>query len=283
MEDKRLQWVGVDRLKRIIELQPNTTVLDIYNISRDYENLSCVYLIINPKGKCYVGSTINLKYRLETYRRKHCKKQPKLYNSIEKYGINNHEFYIIETTDTKNIYNKELDWGIFYNVLDNGLNCRLPKIDDVKLCVSDDTREKISLIHKGKKLSEERKKEIGDFHRGKKLSEEHIDKIKIVNTGKKRTQEHKNKISENNKLRVISNETRNKISNAQKGRKHSDEHRKKVSDNNAKNMSKIVFDTLTGIFYNSVKELSDITGLKHSTMRAKLNGSLKNNTQYIYA
>ena len=79
-----------------------------------------------------------------------------------------------------------------------------------------------------------------------------------------------------------SQEVREKIRLSQSGRKHSEEHRIKVSKNNAKNMCKIVLDIEMGIFYDSVKELCDLIGVKHSTMRARLNGTLKNNTKYIY-
>ena len=79
-----------------------------------------------------------------------------------------------------------------------------------------------------------------------------------------------------------SKETKEKISNSHKGRKHTEEHRRKVSENNAKNMSKIVLDLNTGVFYNSAKEVSDLYNLNHSTLRSQLNGTNKNNTQFVY-
>ena len=79
-----------------------------------------------------------------------------------------------------------------------------------------------------------------------------------------------------------SEETKEKISNSHKGKKHTEEHRRKVSENNAKNMSKIVLDLNTGVFYNSAKEVSDLYNLNHSTLRSQLNGTNKNNTQFVY-
>lgn len=79
-----------------------------------------------------------------------------------------------------------------------------------------------------------------------------------------------------------SKETKEKISNSHKGKKHTEEHRRKVSENNAKNMSKIVLDLNTGVFYNSAKEVSDLYNLNHSTLRSQLNGTNKNNTQFVY-
>jgi group I intron endonuclease len=79
-----------------------------------------------------------------------------------------------------------------------------------------------------------------------------------------------------------SEETKEKISNSHKGKKHTEEHRRKVSENNAKNMSKTVLDLNTGVFYNSAKEVSDLYNLNHSTLRSQLNGTNKNNTQFVY-
>lgn len=46
---------------------------------------------------------------------------------------------------------------------------------------------------------------------------------------------------------------------------------------------KLVLDTQTGVFYNSIKELCELYGYKYDTIKSKLNGKLKNNTQFIYA
>ena len=66
-------------------------------------------------------------------------------------------------------------------------------------------------------------------------------------------------------------ETKEKIRKAQLGRKHSKEHKEKVSKNNAKNMSKIVLDLNTGVFYESAKQVSDLYNINHSTLRSRLN------------
>lgn len=77
-------------------------------------------------------------------------------------------------------------------------------------------------------------------------------------------------------------ETKEKIRVFQTGRKHSLEHRQKVSLNNAKNKAKIVLDLQSGVFYESAKEVSDLYNIKHSTLRAMLNGTNKNKTNYTY-
>lgn len=77
-------------------------------------------------------------------------------------------------------------------------------------------------------------------------------------------------------------ESKEKIRNKHLGRKHTLEHRLKVSMNNAKANSKIILDLNTGIFFDSAKEVSETFNIPHSTLRSRLNGRLKNNTQFIY-
>lgn len=48
------------------------------------------------------------------------------------------------------------------------------------------------------------------------------------------------------------------------------------------NKSKIVLDTINGIFYSSAKEAANLLGYNPSTLMAKLNGRLKNNTNLMY-
>jgi hypothetical protein len=46
--------------------------------------------------------------------------------------------------------------------------------------------------------------------------------------------------------------------------------------------SKLVLDTLTGIFYNSCKDAAIAKGIKYFTLAGKLNGNNPNNTSLIY-
>lgn len=48
-----------------------------------------------------------------------------------------------------------------------------------------------------------------------------------------------------------------------------------------KNSCKQVLDLNTGVFYNSIKEVAELYNIKHSTLRSRLNGTNKNNTQFI--
>lgn len=80
-----------------------------------------------------------------------------------------------------------------------------------------------------------------------------------------------------------SEESKQKMREFQTGRKHSIEHRKKVSLHNTKNKAKLVLDLYTGIYYESAKEAALYNNINHSTLRAQLNGTNKENSHLIYA
>jgi len=55
-----------------------------------------IYKITNPNGKIYIGQSINIKKRKGCYKRNQIPKQPRICNSIKKYGFENHIFEVIE-------------------------------------------------------------------------------------------------------------------------------------------------------------------------------------------
>ena len=54
-----------------------------------------IYLITNPVGKFYVGSTVNLKDRVYRYKTLRVKSQVKIFNSLKKYGWDNFEWSVV--------------------------------------------------------------------------------------------------------------------------------------------------------------------------------------------
>ena len=53
-----------------------------------------IYKIISPSGKIYIGQSRNIDKRFQQYKRLNCAKQPRLYNSFIKYGIDKQEEYL---------------------------------------------------------------------------------------------------------------------------------------------------------------------------------------------
>lgn len=102
-----------------------------------------IYKITNPKGKIYVGQTLNLEKRIIDYEKMKCHKQHKIYNSLKKYGWGAHKFEIIEECESNMLNEREIYWGTYYGVLgDKGLNL---KIGNSNGKFNEEVKKKISL------------------------------------------------------------------------------------------------------------------------------------------
>jgi group I intron endonuclease len=155
------------------------------------EKKSGVYKITSPSGRIYIGSSVDIyRNRLKQYRSLSCKSQPRLYNSLNKYGFENHKFEIIWECEEEYLNYFEYMFGVKFNVLDskNGLNNSLPNLGEKRLIFSDERNKKISESHKGRKriFSDEHKRNISKSKKGKSLiSQEHREKLRLKRKGKK--------------------------------------------------------------------------------------------------
>lgn len=117
------------------------------------EKICGIYIITSPSGRKYVGSSKDIMQRWNRYRvLKGHDRQPKLYNSFQKYGFNNHTFDVFLQCKAEERFKWEHIIGVQFNVLDRnvGMNSSLPGYDDVPKIVSEETKEKISELNKGK-------------------------------------------------------------------------------------------------------------------------------------
>lgn len=260
-----------------------------------------IYKITSPSGKIYIGQSVNIAGRISKYKTLNCKTQRLIYKSLKKYGWESHTFEILCECEISELNDKERYYQEFYNSIGRkGLNCMLTtsstksgKASEGTISIlkgrklSDATRKKM----RNKKLSKEHKEKISKSNIGRIVSKETRLKISNSNKGKKRSEEHIAKL----KQRVMSNETKEKIRIAKTGVKASKELRVKLSESakkkkisdlffiNAKEKnSKIIIDLQNGIFYNSITELSILSGIKRTTLNAKLLGKNKNDTNYYY-
>lgn len=165
--------------------------------------MSCgIYKITNPKGSIYIGQSVDIDRRWAGYRRNLGKGQPKLYNSLKKYGFESHLFEIIEECSDELLLERETFWKLHYDVLNSDSLCCM--IDGRGGRMSKETCEKISKANKGKpkiKL------------RGRKLTESQLAAVR-----RPRTPEIIKNISNGLKGRVFSEVHRKNISLATKGR-----------------------------------------------------------------
>ena len=66
-----------------------------------------IYKITNPKGKVYIGQSIDCYKRKKYYQHSYCKKQIFIYRSILKYGWDSHKWEIVCQCEEKELNNLE--------------------------------------------------------------------------------------------------------------------------------------------------------------------------------
>ena len=114
-------------------------VKNLKNLSK----ISGIYKIVNPNGKVYIGQSIDLYRRIKSYFGSNsAKNQVILKNSFNKYGVENHNFYIIEECSVESLNERERYWQDFY--IDNILNCKLTASKDKSGYCSQETKNNIS-------------------------------------------------------------------------------------------------------------------------------------------
>ena len=144
-----------------------------------------IYKITNPKGKVYIGQSVNFEKRFNQYKKLTCKNQVILYRSLLKYTFENHTFEIIEECNIEILNERERYWQDFYNVLTNGLNCKTTSFKSKTGFLSNETKNKIRNKAIGRRGSEETKLKMSLSRKGKST----------FNKGKKHKEETKLKIS----------------------------------------------------------------------------------------
>jgi group I intron endonuclease len=84
-----------------------------------------IYKITNPKNKVYIGQSINIDRRWNEYQKLQCSQSKKIYNSLKKYGFENHIFEILEECNINNINDREEYYILLYNSHIDGLNIKI--------------------------------------------------------------------------------------------------------------------------------------------------------------
>ncbi len=153
-----------------------------------------IYKITSPSGKVYIGQSIDILRRFESYKKLKCKQQCKLYSSLISHGVEKHNFEIIEECLICELNNRERFWQEHYDVLNNGLNLVLTKTTDKSGAASDETKLKSSVSHTGIKQSKELIEKRTKHSIGVPRSEETKEKIRKKLLGTKRSQDVINKI-----------------------------------------------------------------------------------------
>ena len=123
-----------------------------------------VYKITNPIGEIYIGASKNLQRRFKEYKKSNYKYQRKIFESVSKYGVENHIFEIIEECSIEKLNERERYNQEIYNSVEKGLNCQYVNTNFKKRKFSKETCLRISKSLKGKI----------PYNKGLKLTEESI-------------------------------------------------------------------------------------------------------------
>lgn len=116
-----------------------------------------IYKIISPSGRVYVGQSIDVYRRFQSYKNLGCKEQPILYRSFLKYGVDNHFFDIIEECPLSKLDERERYWQETMECIHpkKGMNCVLQQTGLKKRVITKDVSDKLSKGNKGKVVSDE--------------------------------------------------------------------------------------------------------------------------------
>ena len=227
-------------------------------------NKNCgIYKITSPTGKIYIGQSKNIAKRLATYGRENCKGQPILYNSINKYGWESHQFDIIEYCSEDELNRSERFWQDEFDVLNGGLNAMLTDTNLLPRVFSEDSRKITRDFAKtrvgtknpfyGKTHTEETKSKIRAKNSGRKDTPERIEQKRQAMLGEKnwaygcvRTEQHCTRLSNTHKEKGVS-----------KGGKNP--------------RAKIILNLETGIFYDCISDAAESIGVNPQQLRDSMN------------
>lgn len=217
-----------------------------------------IYKITNPKNKVYIGQSVDIDARFYRYKKiENCKVQTKIFNSLRKYGVDNHIFEVVWLCNASELNYFERKFQLKYNAIgETGLNCKITGDDDRSGYASKEFKAKIgfnALGNKymlGKKHSELSKKKMSEKKIGRKLSEQTKRNMKFAHS-------------------LISDEIKLKRKNA-------------LLNSGCDFGAKQIIDINTGTIYKSVSEVSRLFNIKYTTLNAQLLGQNKNKTNFRY-
>lgn len=249
------------------------------------ENICGIYKITSPSGRIYIGEAVNIKRRWRHYKGMYCVRQPRIYNSLVKYGVENHIFEVIEECDLDDLKCRERFWQEFYEVLSpKGLNSQYTECGEKKQVHTEETKRKISEATTGKTVSEESKKKMRKAKEGFVFTDEHKRKISVANSGENNYWFGKTGILNPNfgkeGLRGEKHPNwgkRGELSHMW-GKKATSEQKEAQS----KRQSKLILDFQTGIFYESCLDASKAYNMSSKKLSAYLTGSRTNKTSLQY-
>jgi group I intron endonuclease len=229
----------------------------------------CIYKITSPIGKIYIGQATNFKVRIYRYKRCLLDGQTLIKESIEKYGFKSHTVEVIHRCEASKLNDWERYYQDLYDVCGpNGLNCQLTRTSDKPFFCRPEKSARLSAALLGIPKSEAHKKAMVEGNANRTRSDQELQYLR----------DRWISINKSRAGRTLSDETKQKLREANLGT--TCEKRQGFNHPN----SKIVLDTVAGIFYGSVKHAAIAYNMNYATLKDRLSGrrGVNNNTNLIY-
>lgn len=238
-----------------------------------------IYKITSPSNKVYIGQSWDWSKRIRFYKNNLCKNQIKIYNSLLKYGYDNHKVEIVHEL-SNDITQSTLDnyeiiyWQFHKDCNVEMLNIREPGRGGKRSKESVEKQRQTRKIT-GYKHPQEVLDKISLKNKGKVRSSEVIEKMKDRLRGRKQSQESINKMLETRK--------KNNKPRSEEHRKHLSEALKGIPRPYAKYLvrptkARKVIDLDSNKIFNTIKEAAIEKNMTAFNLRNRLVGIVKNNT-----
>lgn len=271
---------------------------------------SGIYIIISPTNGRYIGSSTNLKKRFNRYKNLSCQNQYALYNSLKKYGVDNHTIKVLYYCDKSELLFWERIFADLYLSLADypqGLNIRVPGYNDISKSLSKAGSDAVKAGCKKRWDNPEERRKTSERARKALQNKETIEKIRAASVSQWDDKARKNKSIERinyfknnpeakqllikaNKAYFESNPKAREKSNKalidyyDKNPQMRSELKKKFFAENpdAHWASQKVINTENDEIFASVSMAAKYLGISREGLRRKLKGIDKNNTTFKY-
>lgn len=155
----------------------------------DKEKVGLIYVVENIiNSKKYIGATsLGLSVRKQQHEKiaENGKTKYYIHRAINKYGKENFIWFVLEDNVPLSImFEREKYFIEKYNTFDSGYNITLGGEGVVGNILSEESKRKIGLASKGRKVSEKTKRKISESSKGKKKSKETIKKMKAYQSNR---------------------------------------------------------------------------------------------------
>lgn len=255
-------------------------------------NACGIYKITNPKGRIYIGQTINFNSRKKYYKTSIKKDQLLLYNSIKKHGWENHTFEVLEVCTREKLSELEIYYIKKFNSFNhpNGMNATMGG-DSFGKITDEANNKRINSIKQTWSnpilRQKQRERALSTWTDEKRKA--HADISKAIYTKEKRDEFSKMYTGDGNPFygKKHGEETKKRISEKKRGTPSPFKDKKRPDSAGKNNVRSKQIDqfNLDGSFiksYESLNIASIETGISRLTIRTSCNGSVKKPQKFIF-